>query len=123
MVHMQSWLNKVDEIAAEGPSYKLGHDGSDGTCDCIGAIRRAGRVERHPRQQLGGEKRHGYTSGRDRPGRPAGRAGGVQGVRDGALVLTLADGQEFISRPPAAPTFSVVDEMLQITYEEEVVPT
>ena len=42
MVHMQSWLNKVDEIAAEGPSYKLGHDGSDGTCDCIGAIRRAG---------------------------------------------------------------------------------
>ena len=46
MVHMESWLNKVDEIAAEGPSYKLGHDGSDGTCDCIGliigAIRRAG---------------------------------------------------------------------------------
>ena len=44
-------------------------------------------------------------------------------VRDGALVLTLADGQEFVYRPPAAPTFSVVDEMLQITYEEEVVPT
>ena len=67
MVHMEAWLNKVDEIAAEGPSYKLGHDG--------------------------------------------------------ALVLTLADGQEFVYRPPAAPTFSVVDEMLQITYEEEVVPT
>lgn len=46
MVHMEAWLNKVDEIAAEGPSYKLGHDGSDGACDCIGliigAIRRAG---------------------------------------------------------------------------------
>ena len=46
MVHMEAWLSKVDEIAAEGPSYKLGHDGSDGTCDCIGliigAIRRAG---------------------------------------------------------------------------------
>ena len=28
MVHMESWLNKVDEIAAEGPSYKLGHDGA-----------------------------------------------------------------------------------------------
>ena len=46
MVHMEAWLDKVDEIAAEGPSYKLGHDGSDGTCDCIGliigAIRRAG---------------------------------------------------------------------------------
>lgn len=44
-------------------------------------------------------------------------------VRDGALVLTSADGQEFIYAPPAAPTFSVVDEMLQITCEEEVVPT
>lgn len=46
MVHMDAWLRKVDEIAAEGPSYKLGHDGSDGSCDCIGliigAIRRAG---------------------------------------------------------------------------------
>lgn len=42
-------------------------------------------------------------------------------VRDGALILTLADGQEFVYRPPAAPTFSVVGEMLQITYEEEVV--
>lgn len=45
MVHMDAWLCKVDEIAAEGPSYKLGHDGSDGSCDCIGliigAIRRA----------------------------------------------------------------------------------
>ena len=46
MVHMDAWLRKVDEIADEGPSYQLGHDGSDGTCDCIGliigAIRRAG---------------------------------------------------------------------------------
>ena len=67
MVHMEAWLNKVDEIAAEEPSYKL--------------------------------------------------------VRDGALVLTLADGQEFVYTTPAVPTFSVVDEMLQITYEEEVAPT
>lgn len=44
-------------------------------------------------------------------------------VRDDALVLTLVDGQEFIYTPPAAPTFHVVDEMLQITYEEEVAPT
>ena len=44
-------------------------------------------------------------------------------ARDGALVLTLADGQEFVYRPPAALTFHVVDEMLQITYEEEVAPT
>lgn len=65
MVHMEAWLDKVDEIAAEGPSFRLG--------------------------------------------------------RDGALVLALADGEEFVYRPPAAPTFSVVDEILQITYEEEVV--
>lgn len=64
MVHMEAWLSKVDEIAAEGPSYKLGHDGAP-----------------------------------------------------------LADDEEFVYAPPAAPTFSVVDEMLQITYEEEVVPT
>lgn len=67
MVQMEAWLSKVDEIAAEGPSYKLGHDGT--------------------------------------------------------LVLTLADGQEFVYTPPAAPTFSVVNEMLQITCEEEVAPT
>lgn len=46
MVTMDAWLSKVDEIAAEGPSYQLGHDGTDGKCDCIGliigAIRRAG---------------------------------------------------------------------------------
>ena len=39
-------MGKVEEIADSKPSYKLGHDGSDGTCDCIGliigAIRRAG---------------------------------------------------------------------------------
>lgn len=44
-------------------------------------------------------------------------------VRDGALVLTLADGEEVVYTPPAAPTFSVVDGMLRITYEEEVAPT
>ena len=44
-------------------------------------------------------------------------------VRDDALVLTLANGEEFVYTPPAAPTFHVVDEMLQITYEEEVAPT
>ena len=28
MVHMEAWLNNADEIAAEGPSYQLGHDGA-----------------------------------------------------------------------------------------------
>lgn len=43
---MKSFLRGVDAIAEEKPTYRLGHDGSDGTCDCIGliigAIRRAG---------------------------------------------------------------------------------
>ena len=43
MVHMEAWLNKVDEIAAEGPSYKLGHDGTH-PCErrrvCLHAFRR-----------------------------------------------------------------------------------
>ena len=46
MVTMKSFLRWVDAIAEEKPTYRLGHDGSDGTCDCIGliigAIRRAG---------------------------------------------------------------------------------
>lgn len=40
------FLSKVREIAAESPAYRLGRDGSDGLCDCIGliigAIRRNG---------------------------------------------------------------------------------
>ena len=43
---VQSFLKKVAEIATASPVYRLGGDGSDGTCDCIGliigAIRRAG---------------------------------------------------------------------------------
>ena len=40
------YIKYVEQIYNEKPSYQLGHDGSDGTCDCIGmckgAIRRAG---------------------------------------------------------------------------------
>ena len=47
---------------------------------------------------------------------------GVHGaeVRDGALVLTLADGQELIYAPEFGPALplSVIDGMLQIIYEE-----
>lgn len=46
MISKDKFLEKVQEIAKSKPSYELGHDGSDGTCDCIGliigAIRRAG---------------------------------------------------------------------------------
>lgn len=43
---VQDFLAKVEEIRREKPTYRLGGDGSDGTCDCIGliigAIRRSG---------------------------------------------------------------------------------
>lgn len=46
MVKLDAFLKSADQIAAEDPSYQLGHDGSDGKCDCIGliigAIRRSG---------------------------------------------------------------------------------
>lgn len=46
LVTMKSFLRGVDAIAEEKPTYQLGHDGTDGKCDCIGliigAIRRAG---------------------------------------------------------------------------------
>ena len=46
MISKDKFLEKVKEIATSKPTYKLGHDGSDGTCDCIGliigAIRRSG---------------------------------------------------------------------------------
>lgn len=45
-VAVTDFLIRVEEIAAEEPGYKHGHDGSDHLCDCIGliigAIRRAG---------------------------------------------------------------------------------
>lgn len=31
-------LAKIEEIVRENPSYRIGGDGSDGTCDCIGLI-------------------------------------------------------------------------------------
>lgn len=46
IVRMADYLAAVDEIAGERPEYRIGGDGSDGGCDCIGltigAIRRAG---------------------------------------------------------------------------------
>jgi len=46
MIPLTDFLTHISTIAAESPSYRLGGDGSDGTCDCIGliigAIRRAG---------------------------------------------------------------------------------
>ena len=45
-VSLKDYLRGVDDITATAPAYALGHDGSDGLCDCIGltigALRRAG---------------------------------------------------------------------------------
>ncbi len=45
-VKMDLFLAKIQEIISEKPTYKLGKDGSNGLCDCIGLIigglRRAG---------------------------------------------------------------------------------
>ena len=47
-IPVSDFLTRVNEIATEGPKYRLGGYGKDGTCDCIGlsigAIRRAGGV-------------------------------------------------------------------------------
>ena len=46
MITVSQLITAAEEIAVEEPRYQLGHDGSDGYCDCIGliigAIRRAG---------------------------------------------------------------------------------
>lgn len=51
MVGVNAFLSKVEEIRAEQPRYRLGGDGSDGTCDCIGliigALRRSGETWKH----------------------------------------------------------------------------
>lgn len=45
-ISLSNFLNGISAIAAQSPSYRFGHDGSDGFCDCIGlvigAIRRGG---------------------------------------------------------------------------------
>lgn len=44
MVNLSDFLSQVKAIASERPTYRLGGDGSDGTCDCIGLI--IGAIER-----------------------------------------------------------------------------
>lgn len=46
MIEVNDFLAALEEVADPSPVYRLGGDGSDGTCDCIGliigSIRRAG---------------------------------------------------------------------------------
>lgn len=46
MITLEKYLEGIESIYVEQPEYQLGHDGSDGYCDCIGmvkgAIRRGG---------------------------------------------------------------------------------
>ena len=44
MVTVQKFIEGVLSIYVEKPSYELGHDGSDGKCDCLGMVR--GGLER-----------------------------------------------------------------------------
>ena len=44
MRDLKDFLYEVQAIAAEQPTYRVGGDGSDGTCDCIGLI--IGAIER-----------------------------------------------------------------------------
>lgn len=54
-ISAQAYIDGVLSIYEEKPSYKLGHDGSDGECDCIGMCR-------------GGLKRGGATDVSGMPG-------------------------------------------------------
>lgn len=41
MTSINKFLECVESIYVESPSYEVGHDGSDGKCDCIGLVRGA----------------------------------------------------------------------------------
>lgn len=51
-MHVNDFLAAVEAIVAERPTYRLGGDGRDGTCDCVGlpmgAIRRVDRSVKFP---------------------------------------------------------------------------
>lgn len=38
MIKLETFLSKVREIESEKPTYKRGHDGRNGLCDCIGLV-------------------------------------------------------------------------------------
>lgn len=50
-VSVKAYLEKIEEIYQENPSYETGGDGSGGKCDCIGmgrgALKRAGATDVH----------------------------------------------------------------------------
>ena len=52
---VQDFLREVEAIQDERPQYKLGHDGSDGYCDCIGLV--IGAMRRNG-LEWDGTKRH-----------------------------------------------------------------
>lgn len=41
MISIEKYLEGIESIYIEQPSYALGHDGSDGKCDCIGMVKGA----------------------------------------------------------------------------------
>lgn len=62
MITAEKYVEKVEEIYNENPSYRTGGDGSDGTCDCIGMCRgaseRAGATGIHNMRGTNNAVRH-----------------------------------------------------------------
>lgn len=83
MVNDRAFISRVEEIAAEGPGYEKGHDGSDNLCDCIGlpigAIRRAGG-------QWRGLHGSNYAARRELTGKPQ-KIVGTGDLQPGELVF------------------------------------
>ena len=56
----EKYVEGVNSIYVEQPAYQLGHDGSDGTCDCIGMGR--GGLERGGAEGVTGMKGTNYAA-------------------------------------------------------------
>ena len=56
----EQYVDGVESIYVEKPSYQLGHDGSDGKCDCIGMCR--GGLERAGVDDVSGMRGTNYAA-------------------------------------------------------------
>jgi len=82
MITAEQFLVRIEQIAAEEPKYLSGHDGSDGSCDCIGLI--IGAIRR-----AGGQWRglHGSNYAARKEVRQLRKIGGIQELRAGEAVF------------------------------------
>lgn len=92
-VSVSSFLAQVERIRASQPQYKLGHDGSDGYCDCIGLIRGALIRAGVKPSGLGGTNQ-------------AARSGSIRGLHKIGKASDLQPGQVVLkTRDPDDPDF------------------